>query len=121
VSPDRTSPLVRIGIPRFRRVPIGTPGAPRPPARAVCTTRDFTASVRVRDAAGIRSVNVYLDGKLVRRTSRTRFSLRIRVRGLSIGRHRITVIARDRAGNRSVMIRRFSRCALGLPAPRFTG
>jgi hypothetical protein len=66
-------------------------------------------------------VRVYLDGKLVKRTTRTRFSLRISVRGLSVGRHRIKVVARDRAGNRSVTTRRFARCALALPAPRFTG
>jgi hypothetical protein len=103
-SPDRTGPRVRIaGLP------------------SVCATRNFTARVRLRDGSGIRRVRVYLDGKLVKRTTRTRFSLRISVRGLSVGRHRIKVVARDRAGNRSVTTRRFARCALALPAPRFTG
>ena len=112
-----TGPLVRFSpLPGVRQVP-----SRRPPAGAVCTTRDFTARIRLRDRAGIRAVNVYLDGRLVRRTSRTRFSLRIKVRGLRVGRHRITVVARDRAGNRSVTRRRFGRCALGLTAPRFTG
>ena len=66
-------------------------------------------------------MNVYLDGRLVKRTTRTRFSIQIKVRGLRVGRHRITVVARDRAGNRSVIRRHFGRCALALAAPRFTG
>ena len=66
-------------------------------------------------------MNVFLDGKLVKRTSRTRFSIRIKVQGLRVGRHRITVVAFDRAGNRSVIRRHFGRCALALAAPRFTG
>jgi hypothetical protein len=121
-GPDLTGPLTRIiGLPGVRQPPIRTPGARRPPASTVCTTRNFTARVRVRDRAGIHTVKVYLDGRLVKRTSRTRFSLRIEVRSLSVGRHRITVVARDRAGNKSVTSRHFGRCALALPAPRFTG
>jgi len=121
-GPDRSGPQVRIfQLPGLRQPPARRRGARRPPARTVCTSRNFTASVRLRDRSGIRRVDVYLDGRRVRRTARTRFSLRIRVRGLRVGRHRITVIARDRAGNRSVTRRRFGRCALRLAAPRFTG
>jgi ice-binding like protein/Big-like domain-containing protein len=119
---DHTGPLVKIfGLPGVRQPPFRRPGARRPAARTVCTRRNFTARVRVRDHSGIRRVRVYLDGRRVRRTSRTRFSIRIRVRRLSVGRHRITVTARDRAGNLSVTRRRFGRCALALAAPRFTG
>jgi len=103
-SPDVTRPRVRIS---------GVPGG--------CPTRNFTARVRVSDSSGIRSVSVFLDGRRVRRTSRTRFSLRIEVRGLRVGRHRIRVVAVDRAGNRRVTTRSFRRCALALTAPRFTG
>ena len=127
-GPDFTGPTVRIIGPAGVLVPPGVrvplirpPGGRRPRGRAVCTTRDFTARIRVRDRAGIRRVNVYLDGRLVRQTRRTRFSLRIRVRGLRVGSHQITVVARDRAGNRSVTRRRFGRCALTLAVPRFTG
>lgn len=121
-GPDRSGPLVRIfQLPGLRQPPARRRGARRPPARTVCTSRSFTAHVRIRDRSGIRRVRVYLDGKLVRRTARTRFSLRISVRGLPVGRHRITVVAQDRAGNRSVTRRRFGRCALALAAPRFTG
>jgi hypothetical protein len=119
---DSAGPLVRIfRLPGVGQPPIRRPGARRPPASTVCTTRNFTARVALRDGAGIRTVKVYLDGKLVRQTSLRRFSLGIKVRGLSVGPHRITVVARDRAGNRSVTTRRFGRCALALPAPRFTG
>ncbi|MDP9294630.1 MAG: ice-binding family protein, partial [Actinomycetota bacterium] len=105
-GPDVTGPVVRIT---------------GPPSAGVCTTRNFTASVRLSDNAGISSVSVFLDGRRVRRTSLTRFSLRIAVRGLRVGTHRIRVVALDRAGNQSVRTRSFRRCALALPAPRFTG
>ena len=117
---DRRGPRVRL----FRVPGVGQPTGPGvrlPPVSSICTTRAFTARVRVRDGAGIRRVKVYLDGKLVRRTTLTRFSIRISVRGLRVGPHRIKVIALDRAGNRAVARSRFGRCALALPAPRFTG
>ena len=114
-GPDRTGPRVRI------LAPPGIGLTRRPPASNVCTTRDFTARIRLADRAGIRRVKVYLDGKLLEGTTRTRFGVRIKVRGLRVGSHRITVVARDRAGNRSVTRRYFGRCALPLAAPRFTG
>ena len=125
VGPDLSGPIVRVvGLPGVRQR--SSPGAQgpragRPAFRSVCTTRNFTARVRLRDRAGIKTARVYLDGRLVRTTRRTRFSLRINIRGLRVGAHRITVVARDRAGNRSVTRRHFGRCALSLTAPRFTG
>jgi hypothetical protein len=77
--------------------------------------------IRLRDGDGIRRVNVYLDGRRVKRTSLTRFSLRIKVVGLRVGPHSIRVVAYDRAGNRSVTTRRFDRCGIALGTPRFTG
>ena len=117
-GPDNTGPSTRISGPS------GVFGPPsrrstRPPVGQDCVKRNFTASVRLRDGAGIKSVKVYLDGKRVKSTKRTRFSLRINVRGLKVGSHRITVVARDRAGNRSATTRRFGRCALAIVAPRF--
>jgi hypothetical protein len=117
---DRTGPFVSIGgPPGVLQPPNRFPRRGRPPAGTSCTRHSFTARIRLRDGSGIRRVKVYLDGKLVRRTKLTRFSLRIRVRGLRVGGHRITVMALDRAGNRSVTRRRFARCALALAAPRF--
>ena len=119
-GPDLTGPSTRISGPS------GVFGPPsrrttRPRVGKDCVERNFTASVRLRDGAGIKNVKVYLDGKRVKQTKRTRFSLRINVRGLSVGSHRVTVVARDRAGNKSVTTRRFGRCALAIVAPRFTG
>jgi hypothetical protein len=109
------------GKPAAPRPPVRTPAAPRPPVSPVCATRNFTARVSLQDRAGIRMVNVYLDGKLVRQTSLTQFSLRVGVRGLRVGAHQITVVAQDRAGNRSVTKSGFGRCAIALTVPRFAG
>jgi hypothetical protein len=116
-GPDVSGPRIRIPFPGR----LGPPASSGPPNGGVCTSRNFTARVRISDRAGIKKVSVYLDGTLVRQTRRTGLTLRINVRGLQIGGHRITVVARDRAGNKSVMSRRFERCALTLLAPRFTG
>jgi hypothetical protein len=89
----------------------GVPRAHRGAFLAACTQRDFTAHFRVRDNAGIRQVKVYLDGKLMRRTTRTRFAVRVHVRRLPVSRHRLSVLARDRAGNASWTKRHFNRCA----------
>jgi hypothetical protein len=77
--------------------------------------------VRLRDRSRIKRASVYLDGRLLKRTSVKRFSIRINVRGLRVGQHRIRLVAVDRRGNRSVTTRRFARCALAAAAPRFTG
>jgi Ice-binding-like len=103
-----------------------TPGADRkaprvgltiPGAGRRCTSRGFRARLRVSDASGLRRVDVFLDGKRIKRTTRRRFSVRIGVGGLRAGRHTIRVVATDRAGNRKTVTRSFTRCA----APRFTG
>jgi Ice-binding-like len=101
---DRTAPRVRVTTPVV-------------PGR--CVSRGFTARVRVSDASGLRRVDVFLDGKRIRRTTRTRFSVRIRAGQLRAARHRIRVVATDRAGNRRTATRSFTRCAAAIP--RFTG
>jgi hypothetical protein len=122
-GPDVRGPGIHItGLPGVRPRPLITrPGTRAPNASVVCTRRDFNASVRLSDRAGIRRVKVYLDGKRLLLTTRTRFTLHIRARGLKVGNHRLTVIALDRAGNHSVIRRHFGRCSLPLAAPRFTG
>lgn len=100
-SADRTAPRVRLTIPRR------------------CVSRGFTARFRVSDASGIRRVDVFLDGRRIRRTSRTRFSVRISAARLRAARHTIRVVATDRAGNRRTARRSFTRCAAAIP--RFTG
>ena len=86
------------------------------PARGSCTTRDFTARVRVRDESALRRARLYVDGRKVHETSRKRFSKRIDASAMRGGRHRLTVVATDRAGNTGRRIVHFARCH-----PRFTG
>lgn len=112
---DTTGPTVLL-----TGVPTGTPATPTTPA-ATCITRNFSARVRVSDTAGIRLVSVYLDGRLLKQVATPRFSVAINVRGLRVGRHRIKVVASDRAGNRRVTTRTFRKCTLGLTMPQFTG
>ncbi|MEO8690794.1 MAG: ice-binding family protein, partial [Solirubrobacteraceae bacterium] len=105
--------------------PSSTPGADRTPPRVRltiprrCVSRGFTARVRVSDASGIRRVDVFLDGRRIRRTTRTRFSVRISAGRLRAARHTIRVVTTDRAGNRRTARRSFTRCAAAVP--RFTG
>lgn len=87
----------------------------------VCTGRDFTMRVRVRDASGLRSVNVYLDGKRIVRTTRTRFTIRIKIAAIGAGHHTIRVVARDRRGNRTISRSSFTRCSQQLATPHYTG
>ena len=101
---DKSGPKLRIlGVPRT-------------------TSRGFTAGIRVSDRSGVKSVRVYVNGKRVKRTTRKRFSVRISRRGRRLGRIRITVSARDRAGNLTVTRRSFVvRRTQTRTAPRFTG
>lgn len=90
---DRTRPRIRLsGVPSRKR----------------CARASFRAGVRVADHSGLRRIAVYLDGRLIRNTRRTRFGVRVRTRR---GHHRLTVLARDGAGNRARSSRVFRRCS----------
>ena len=91
---DRTPPKVRIT---------------RAPRR--CVTRGFRVHVSIDDVSPLKRVHVWLDRRVLRRTTATRFKQRVRMRGLRAGRHRLSVIARDAAGNRARQTLRFTRCA----------
>jgi hypothetical protein len=77
--------------------------------RGRCVKKRFRARVRVLNAPGLRTVDLYVDGRRVRRTPQYRFRADVSVRRLARGRHRLTVIARTPAGKmrRSA---RFRRC-----------
>jgi hypothetical protein len=79
----------------------------------------------VTAAAGVRSVRVSLDGKRIKSSTKSRFTVFINARKLKPGRHRLTVTVIDQAGRRRTITRRFARCAQAEPrrraAPRFTG
>ena len=108
----------------------GSPGDPPfisagdPPSgggKKRCLDQDFRLRIRARDRSGIRVVKVLLDGTLVKRVTRRReFFVWIRAERLREGRHTIKVVARDRAGNRTVERRRFRRCDRRV-LPDFTG
>jgi hypothetical protein len=103
---DETGPIVNINRP---------PNAP-------CPARAFRLRISARDPSGIRRVEVFLDGRLIKRTTRSSFFVSIRAERLLAGRHTIRVVALDRVGNRTVRTRRFRRC--GRPVfqpPPFTG
>jgi hypothetical protein len=69
----------------------------------------------------MRSVKVFLDGKLIKRSNQKQFSVWVNVSGLRAGRNTIKVVAVDRQGRRGAASRSFRRCASALPSPNFTG
>jgi hypothetical protein len=80
--------------------------------------------IRVTAEAGVRRVQVYLDGRRIKTTSKSRFTVFLNARKLKSGRHRVTVKVTDRAGRTRRTTRRFSRCSQRRQrraAPRFTG
>jgi len=93
-TPDLARPRIRIaGVPR-----------------GGCVSRGFRLRVRVKDQSALRRVHVRLDRRLIRSTSGARFSALVPARRLRPGRHRLSVAASDRAGNRSRRAVRFKRC-----------
>ena len=103
VAADRRRPRIRVsGVPRR------------------CARRDFTARVRIFERSRLRGASLRLDGRLLARTRRKRFSRRIRARRARAGVHRLTVTAVDAAGNRATRTARFSRCRR-TATPRLTG
>jgi hypothetical protein len=108
-----TKPNVRIfGVP-------GGPTAGR--ARGACTDAGFRAKFRVRSSGRLRRVTVFVDGKLIKRSTRKQFSVWVSVVGLRAGPSTIRVVAVDRRGRRDVATRTFRRCARAVPSPDFTG
>jgi hypothetical protein len=85
---------------------------------STCTTRSFLARYTSANASRTR---VTLDGKLVRSTTRSKFSVLVKVRSIRRGRHILRGVATG-AGGRATKTRVFSRCAARKRvAPRFTG
>ena len=101
---DEAGPIVNVH---------GAPGAS-------CVPGDFRLRILVRDASGIRRVDVFLDGRLVERSTRRQFYVWIRAERLLAGRHTLRVVAHDREGNQTVQTRGFTRCNRPV-SPPFTG
>jgi hypothetical protein len=113
-------PNVQItGVP----APIPGPGGntSTPGGRPRCTDDGFLAHFRIHDAARMRRVAVFLDGRLIRRSTKKSFSVWISVTGLRSGSNTIRVVAVDRDGRRGVASQSFRRCAAAAPSPSFTG
>jgi len=91
-------------------------------ASAGCVRTRFSArlSIHVSSRMKLRSVHVMLDGKLVRKTTKKRFSVHVNVRRLKAGTHVIKVVATDSGGRKTTLRQLFRRCRP--PAqPAFTG
>jgi hypothetical protein len=97
--------------PDNRRPRGGIAGVP-----TACVTGAFRVRVTARDNRALRRITVRRDGRRVvqrrlRGVRRTSFAIRIDATRLRSGRHRIALVALDRAGNRRVTTVRFVRCA----------
>jgi hypothetical protein len=66
--------------------------------------------VRVIDASPLERVRLRLDGRVLHTTTDAAFTKSVPARALDAGRHRLTVTARDAAGNRARRAVRFRRC-----------
>ena len=86
-----------------------------------CSSRGFRARVTVRDQSALRSADTAVGNRRLRRTRRKSFRVRVPVRSLRRGGHRLRVTAVDAAGNRGRRTVRFRRCARAAQAPSFTG
>ncbi len=80
------------------------------PPRGECVASNFRLRVRVRDSVGAGNTDVFLDGRRIKRSSRNSFTVLIKAKRLSPGRHGIRVVATDSASNRTVRRARFQRC-----------
>ncbi|HEY8779355.1 MAG TPA: ice-binding family protein [Solirubrobacterales bacterium] len=99
----------------------GVPGA-GPGVGGRCTDHGFRAKISIHAAWGhMRRVDVFVNGKRIKRSTRKQFSVWINVSGLRSGRNTIRVVAVDPDGRRDVASRSFRRCARAVASPAFTG
>ena len=102
-----------------------TPGTARLLGPTGCAAKAFTARIR---GTKVQSVTFVLDGKMVKRITKTSvsglYSLRINPKQLRVGVHRLVVsvtFQKDSGTNSKKMRLSFQRCARKLAVPRFTG
>jgi hypothetical protein len=92
---------------RDRRAPhIGVLNKPRR-----CQRRSFRIRVRILEQSALRFADVRRGFRRLRRTRLKNFSVRVPVRGLRAGTHRLRFRATDAAGNAARRTVRFRRCA----------
>ncbi len=119
-------------VPVAAQVPVVTPPAnPAAPkvgvagVRRACVSSKFHVRFHVATAASVKSVVVKLDGKRIKSTKRSSFTLTFNGKKLKSGRHRLTITATDSNGKATTTRKSFSVCKAAKPrrraAPRFTG
>lgn len=94
--------------------------------RRACVAHSFHLRFTIATtASAVKSVVVKLDGKKIRTTKRSKFTLTINSKKLKAGRHRLAITATDTNGKVKTLHRTFSVCKAAKPrrhsAPRFTG
>jgi len=112
---DRVTPPAKPAAPK-----VGVAGV-----RRACVSSSFHIRFHIATAASVKSVVVKLDGKRIKSTKRSSFTLSINSKKLRAGRHRLTISATDSAGQTTTTHKTFSVCKAAKPrhhtAPRFTG
>jgi hypothetical protein len=126
-------------FPDWQRVPPPVPPPVTPPVtpatppkvgvagvRRACVSSSFHVRFHVATTAStVKRVVVKLDGKRIKSTTRSTFTLTINGKKLRSGRHRLTITATDSAGHVTTTHKSFSVCKAAKPrhkaAPRFTG
>jgi len=93
--------------------------------RACTSSSSIHVRISVTAPGTVKTVKVSLDGKTIKTTTKSRFTLRINMKKLKAGRHRLRTVVTDQAGNTKTSTRTIARCAVAKPkrkaAPRFTG
>ena len=93
--------------------------------RRACISSAVRVRFSINTKTGLKSVRVTLDGKRVASTQKKRFTVAVNGRKLKAGRHRLVVVATDKAGKKTTLRRTISVCAAAKPrrqtGPRFTG
>jgi Tol biopolymer transport system component len=125
--------------PDWQSIPASPPPTPgtTPPAlvnptvvvagvRRACVSKAFHVRFRVSTtSSSVKSVVVKLDGKRIKSTTKSGFTLSINGKKLKSGRHRLTITATDSNGKVTTTRKSFSVCKAAKPrrqaAPRFTG
>lgn len=86
-----------------------------------CVEVSFVTRITIRDASSLRFAHVYVDGRLVAKVGKGVSRIKILVRGLNAGTHRLRVTVVDRRGNMRSVVKKFRRCEHVNAVPHFTG
>ena len=87
-----------------------------------CARKGFKAKVTVNSGSQLKEVKVFIDGKLVKTTTKQKFKVKVKTKKIKRGKHKIKVTATDVAGASASQKQSFcTAAAKAKPAPRFTG